>query len=155
MKNHTILRVTVPILSGRFGALIVVVEAWNFFYILIKVSWVQKSTNGKKIFKGKNRDFGTFFEILNFIFCTKSGSRDCQWASINMSNESPWSTEHFCISEKFKKKYFQPFSKYFFQKCPKITKSKNDKTQYNFSKGVVSRKFICLNLFSVKFCTGL
>ena len=107
------LRVTVSILSGRFGALIVVVEAWNFFYILIKVSWVPKSINGKKFLEGKNRDFGTFFEILNFTFCTKSGSRDCQWASINISNESPWSTEHFCISEKFKKNIFNPFRRIF------------------------------------------
>ena len=49
---------------------------------------MQKSIHGKKIFKGKNRDFGTFFEILNFTFCTKAGSRDYQYASMDISNES-------------------------------------------------------------------
>ena len=78
VRHKICLRVTVSILSGRFGAHIVVVEAWNFFLVLIKVSWVQKSIHGKPILKGKNRDFGTFFEILNFAFVTKAGSRDYQ-----------------------------------------------------------------------------
>ena len=127
--------VTVSILSGRFGALIVVVEAWNFFYILIKVSWVQKSTNGKKFSKGKIAILALFlkFWILYFVL-----NRDHVTANELQSTCQTKAHDQLNISalvKSSKKNIFNPFRSIFFKNVQKLRSQKMTKLSITFQKG--------------------